>query len=128
MEKWQHDGNLKCLFCHEGADSHDHLFFQCQFTWKIWEYMRSMTQMVNISSRMEDIMQEIGDKHEQNSISERNSRIFRKEERTAEDLCRIIKDNVRFKLLALKVKKSKRVIEMAAMWNLSWRNNTVYAS
>nr|XP_043618991.1 uncharacterized protein LOC122590873 [Erigeron canadensis] len=145
IEKWQQDCNLKCPFCQEGADSHEHLFFQCHYSKKIWEHMRGMTQMVNIGTRMEDSVQEIGDKNVQNNISviisklvlaasvyniwrERNLRIFKKEKRNEEELCRIIKDNVRFKLFALKVKMSKRVMEMAAIWNLRWSNNSLYAS
>ena len=82
-------------------------------------------------NRINDLLCEIATKNVQNNIivvvnklvlaaivyyiwKERNLRIFRKEERNAEVLCNLIKDSVRYKMLALRVKNSKNVVNVAA--------------
>nr|XP_043629873.1 uncharacterized protein LOC122601171 [Erigeron canadensis] len=58
---------------------------------------------------------------------ERNYRLFKKRERNGDELCKNIKYNVRLKMLALKVKKSRNMIIMADKWDLCWRKNSLFA-
>ncbi|PWA46722.1 RNA-directed DNA polymerase, eukaryota, Reverse transcriptase zinc-binding domain protein [Artemisia annua] len=36
MFVWEHATDLKCVFCKQVPDSHNHLFFECPFSRKIW--------------------------------------------------------------------------------------------
>ncbi|GJW71932.1 reverse transcriptase zinc-binding domain-containing protein [Tanacetum coccineum] len=40
LMKWNKDKNLKCPLCKTCPDSHDHLFFGCDFSKKVWEGMK----------------------------------------------------------------------------------------
>nr|XP_043633309.1 uncharacterized protein LOC122604480 [Erigeron canadensis] len=68
MEKWQTNGTLFCTFCQAGPDSHEHLFFQCPYTMEIWDCMRKMTNLQNVSYRMDNSVQEIAENKVQNNI------------------------------------------------------------
>ncbi|GJX66900.1 RNA-directed DNA polymerase, eukaryota, reverse transcriptase zinc-binding domain protein [Tanacetum coccineum] len=85
--------DLKCALCKRCADSHDHLFFKCEFALKkeIKEYSE------------------------------------RKASRTEEIVCKIIIEQVRNKLLSLKIKKSSNVIKEAKKWNLQWTDMSLIA-
>ncbi|XP_022030685.1 uncharacterized protein LOC110931607 [Helianthus annuus] len=45
-----------CLLCYENFDSHQHLFFECKFSDKVWNMIRSKVGMVVVSSRWVDII------------------------------------------------------------------------
>ncbi|GJR64403.1 ankyrin repeat-containing domain, PGG domain protein [Tanacetum coccineum] len=53
---------------------------------------------------------------------ERNFRMFRNERRTADEVYKIIVNNVKDKLMSLRMKKSKAVLTVAANWGLRWVN------
>ncbi|GJY01761.1 homeodomain-like protein [Tanacetum coccineum] len=36
---------LRCASCETQQDSHTHLFFECPFSAKVWNYMRSLARM-----------------------------------------------------------------------------------
>ena len=40
---WKQDDEMKCVFCKQCQDSHEHLFFQCQYTKKAWSLMQDLT-------------------------------------------------------------------------------------
>ena len=40
---WENSGSLLCPFCLIISDSHDHLFFQCEFSNAIWNHCCSKT-------------------------------------------------------------------------------------
>nr|XP_043639878.1 uncharacterized protein LOC122610991 [Erigeron canadensis] len=127
-----------------GPDSHEHLFFQCPYTMEIWDCMRKMTNLQNVSYRMDNSVQEIAEKKVQNNIGmvvcklvlvasvyyiwqERNYRLLKKRERYGDELCKSIKYNVRLKMLALKVKKSINMMIMVDKWDLCWKKNSLFA-
>ncbi|GJU45865.1 hypothetical protein Tco_1203131 [Tanacetum coccineum] len=58
---------------------------------------------------------------------ERNFRMFRNERRTADEVYKIIVNNVKDKLMSLRMKKSKAVLTVAANWGLRWVNMHWYA-
>ncbi|PWA48972.1 reverse transcriptase domain, Reverse transcriptase zinc-binding domain protein [Artemisia annua] len=49
---------------------------------------------------------------------ERNGRIFRKEFRSEEAVFKVIVDTVRYKLMGLKIKKSREAVKAAAIWKI----------
>nr|GEY81844.1 RNA-directed DNA polymerase, eukaryota, reverse transcriptase zinc-binding domain protein [Tanacetum cinerariifolium] len=48
---------------------------------------------------------------------ERNLHRFQDKRRPVKDLCGIIRDNVRLRLMSLKIKKSVQVMEAARLWD-----------
>ncbi|KAI4382455.1 hypothetical protein MLD38_008418 [Melastoma candidum] len=57
---WHQKGlwdNADCIFCQHEIESRDHLFFQCEFVRKIWEYLGGMLHYNFISTTWEDLEQ-----------------------------------------------------------------------
>ncbi|GKD24495.1 RNA-directed DNA polymerase, eukaryota, reverse transcriptase zinc-binding domain protein [Tanacetum coccineum] len=100
---WIQGGNLKCSLCKVCADSHDHLFFECHFSKKVWE---------RIKSKGKQLMYHVWMK--------RNKRTFQSLFRSEEELYEVILGNTANMLKCLRVKKSKEVLNMANQWNLNW--------
>jgi hypothetical protein len=36
--KWGYKGEIQCYFCHSQLETRDHLFFECSFSSRIWNY------------------------------------------------------------------------------------------
>ncbi|GJU01717.1 RNA-directed DNA polymerase, eukaryota, reverse transcriptase zinc-binding domain protein [Tanacetum coccineum] len=53
---------------------------------------------------------------------ERNGRVFKNKSRIEIELCCVIKENIKNKLMSLKVKRSREVVKIAEIWGLSWSN------
>ncbi|GJT18227.1 RNA-directed DNA polymerase, eukaryota, reverse transcriptase zinc-binding domain protein [Tanacetum coccineum] len=123
MTKWgSYDVNL-CTLCKGNSESHDHLFFNCEFSGAIWEVVKEMMQFQSGATNWVEIIDELADKQNGNSIwsivrrlclavivyaiwRERNSRIFRKEACSWEVVLEKICETVRLKLMGLKVKNT----------------------
>lgn len=56
---------------------------------------------------------------------ERNVRIFQGKSRSVEVICSIVKDLVRLRLLSLKFKNSKQVLQVAEVWNIQVKQRNV---
>ncbi|GKB80438.1 retrovirus-related pol polyprotein from transposon TNT 1-94 [Tanacetum coccineum] len=130
--------DLKCSLCKQCADSHDHLFFKCSYTMKVWTEVRERTHQLGKLNHLNDIVAAIANGKGANNITnvinklllvatiyflwqERNKRIFKDECRNEEELCKIIKGAIKSKLMSLRVKMSKDVLKIAADWDLKWR-------
>ncbi|GJX21074.1 hypothetical protein Tco_0223751 [Tanacetum coccineum] len=90
--RWHQWANLKCSLCNDCEDSHEHLFFNCSYSAKIWDW-----------------------------IKERNKMLFQNEKRTPDVLCRNVKDSVVSMLRAPNVKKSNALLIVAKVLGLNWR-------
>ncbi|GJY95846.1 hypothetical protein Tco_0512207 [Tanacetum coccineum] len=123
MEKWKDIADMKCSLCKKCADSHDHLFFKCDFAKQVWNEMLKKTHKLGGRVVLRDIVEVILNERCENSIGmvvnkivlaatvytlwqERNQRIFRNEIRNVDAVCKIISEQVRNKLMTLKVKNS----------------------
>ncbi|GKF73072.1 RNA-directed DNA polymerase, eukaryota, reverse transcriptase zinc-binding domain protein [Tanacetum coccineum] len=144
MEKWQTIDDLKCALCKRCADSHDHLFFKCEFDLKVWKEMLKKSSNLQGMTSLVEIVNIISNGRNKNNIGmvvnklmlaatvyflwqERNQRAFINESRSEEIVCKIIIEQVRNKLLSLKIKKSSNVIKEAKKWNLQWKNMSLIA-
>jgi hypothetical protein len=45
---WGYSGDSLCLFCHASQVSHDHLFFECRFSRRIWRSLMAECRMIDI--------------------------------------------------------------------------------
>ncbi|GJW47602.1 putative reverse transcriptase domain-containing protein [Tanacetum coccineum] len=84
------------------SESHNHLFLNAGFRLRsIW----SILQRLVIGAMVYFIWQE------------RNLRRFQAKSRLVNELCGMIRDNVRLKLMSLKIRKSVQVMEAAGLWD-----------
>ncbi|GJU06423.1 RNA-directed DNA polymerase, eukaryota, reverse transcriptase zinc-binding domain protein [Tanacetum coccineum] len=126
------------------SDSHDHLFFQCDFAKKVWREIWKVSYKFGTLAKLDDICRELVGRSKESKFSmvvdklilaatvyyvwqERNRRNFKKEKRAVETICNMIKDCVKCKLMSLQVKKLKSVIIMMRKWELKWNNGRLYA-
>ncbi|KAJ9538487.1 hypothetical protein OSB04_031220 [Centaurea solstitialis] len=53
---WKHDPpDLKCPLCNLFADSHDHLFFMCDFSLEVWRTIKRDTRLYGFAERWQEI-------------------------------------------------------------------------
>ncbi|GKD02269.1 retrovirus-related pol polyprotein from transposon TNT 1-94 [Tanacetum coccineum] len=116
-------------------DSHEHLFFECSFSSRVWDRLKVFTGMPNIPSDLNDIVEcikPVASSHSIRSVvcklvfsascyfiwQERNGRLFKKIKRSQDQIFELIKTNVRIKLLTCSFKKTSRDQQLVDIWKL----------
>ncbi|XP_071715054.1 uncharacterized protein [Rutidosis leptorrhynchoides] len=129
--------DLECDFCGSEADSINHLFFKCDFSLKVWKAMKNKLIYRGLTDDLQGIIQGIALYPFKRNIwcilnrlvvaacvyfvwQDRNNRIFRKEARSEDVLCRIICSFIQCKLLTFKVKQSVVVNKVEGIWEIKW--------
>ncbi|GKC88006.1 reverse transcriptase domain, reverse transcriptase zinc-binding domain protein [Tanacetum coccineum] len=127
---------LLCSLCERTPDSHDHLFFECVFSNQVWDHLKVLAGLNQVSASFASIMSHLVPiskrRHARSVIAkivvaacsyyiwqERNWRLFRNKKRSVAQLIECIKSSVRLKLLTCRFKKSKAGREFCRHWNLS---------
>ncbi|GKB70529.1 putative RNA-directed DNA polymerase, eukaryota, reverse transcriptase zinc-binding domain protein, partial [Tanacetum coccineum] len=131
IKVWQGYNDVKCSLC----AVHDHLFFDCCFSLEIWHQFRDLVKLDSAPNALSVLIPYIAGRPINISVwiilqrlvigalvyivwQERNLRRFQMKCRSVKDVCMIIKDVVRFRLLSLKIRSSRQVTEAAELWNL----------
>ncbi|GJW60631.1 heat stress transcription factor B-4-like protein [Tanacetum coccineum] len=113
VQIWKPNEVMECVFCYKCSDSHNHLFFRCDFTNGIWTEINKRLN-IGLSSVWDNIVQEIIVMPMNNNIwsiirrlvcaaavyfvwQERNKMMFGKEKRDSEELIKIVIEAVRMK-------------------------------
>ncbi|GKE64195.1 putative reverse transcriptase domain-containing protein [Tanacetum coccineum] len=126
---------MKCSLCDSLMDSHEHLFFECSFSSKVWLLIRHLAGMESVAPILEDIITwflPIATKHSFNSIVGkllfgaatyciwivRNNRLFKKSRRSPEEIRDLVVVTVRLKLVKLRFKIKPRVVHMLSEWKM----------
>ncbi|GJT20176.1 ribonuclease H-like domain-containing protein [Tanacetum coccineum] len=101
-------------------DSHDHLFFKCDYALKVWKEMLKKTNNLQDKVQLMKVVDIISNAKNRSSVGmvinklllaatvyflqqERNQRLFRSDSRTEEVICKVILEQVRHKLMSLKI-------------------------
>ncbi|KAK1421762.1 hypothetical protein QVD17_24370 [Tagetes erecta] len=134
MKKW--NMNMSCCpLCMRNMDSHEHLFFECDFANQVWKTIRVFTDMVQVEGKWEDIVQFLISRGEWKSISstvdglvlgaaayyiwqERNARLFENDKRTPTQISNVILKTVRMRLLSIRVKDSITTRRIMTRWDI----------
>ncbi|GKA94578.1 reverse transcriptase domain, reverse transcriptase zinc-binding domain protein [Tanacetum coccineum] len=126
---------LRCKLCDAQPDSHEHLFFECPYSARIWILIRSLGGMELVSPRLHDIisyLQPIAHRRNARSVIgrilvaaaayfiwvERNNRVFKNSRRSPEELRDAIIVTVRLKLLSFRFKNTAAVQDILARWKM----------
>ncbi|GJW60012.1 RNA-directed DNA polymerase, eukaryota, reverse transcriptase zinc-binding domain protein [Tanacetum coccineum] len=133
---WNKVDELKCPLCFVVKDDHNHLFFGCDFSSRVWRFFKGLMRFESVPDNLYAAFDYMSSRPITKSIwciiqrlvlgatvyfiwIERNSRIFQQQSRSIEDMCAIIRENVRLRLLSLKIKRSKHSLEAARIWNFN---------
>ncbi|GJV25662.1 reverse transcriptase domain-containing protein [Tanacetum coccineum] len=126
---------MSCSLCNLQADSHEHLFFECDFSKQAWSKVKVFVGLPNSSPSIDSILLDIAPFAKRKSSrsiiaklvvaassyfiwQERNNRMFKKSKRSQDQVVDCILNAVRLKLMSCKWKKSKAVLDVASLWNL----------
>lgn len=136
ISKWFNVSSTLCPLCKNVDESHSHLFFKCQFSKIVWDNLKLLCKLDDVSCIWAEIVSGISVRAANSSIwsvvqrlvfgaavyfiwQERNIRIFQNDFRTDETVFKIIVDTVRHKLMGLKIKRSLDVEKVAKIWKIS---------
>nr|GEW87267.1 hypothetical protein [Tanacetum cinerariifolium] len=125
--RWQQGANFKCPLCNNYEDSHEHLFFNCSYSTKIWDWIKVKGKMENADKTLYRVVDKISERPSNNHIwrviqrlivsasvyfiwQERNKRLFQNEKRTPDVLCKNVEESIVSMLRALNVNKSNAVL------------------
>ncbi|GKB89360.1 reverse transcriptase zinc-binding domain-containing protein, partial [Tanacetum coccineum] len=135
MRKWGSFNMMVCGLCMRCEESHDHLFFECEYSKAIWTKLQSLMACSINDHRWDDIVRSIAEKPCLNSIwsvirrlclgaavyyiwQERNYKIFKDQKRKWSIVWQLVYDNIKTRLMGLTVKNSKAVEDAAAIWEV----------
>ncbi|GJV48458.1 RNA-directed DNA polymerase, eukaryota, reverse transcriptase zinc-binding domain protein [Tanacetum coccineum] len=107
---WRPNNDLKCGLCSKCSDSHDHLFFTCEFSKEVCHELQNLLNSIVIRIVVNAALYFIW--------QERNNKIFKKEKRDKETIVKLIKENTVMKLIGLKVKEYITVNEVENKWKI----------
>ncbi|GJV81463.1 RNA-directed DNA polymerase, eukaryota, reverse transcriptase zinc-binding domain protein [Tanacetum coccineum] len=139
MRNWDKVDNLVCVFCGKVPDNHNHLFFECNFPKAVWGRLKDMVKLDHVPFRWSDILKFLLNRPINKSIwsilqrlvlgacvyiiwQERNFRTFQSCSRSLDDVCNLIIDVVRLRVLSLKLNPSAQVYDAADLWNFHVSN------
>lgn len=131
---WNKVDVLLCPLCNTVKDDHDHLFFGCDFSLRVWNYFKDLMKLEIVPDNLFSVIEYISPRLASKSIwsiiqrlvigatvyclwIERNNRLFQRSSRSSDDISNCIRDLVRLRLLSLKIKRSKQSLEAAKIWN-----------
>ncbi|GKE69511.1 homeodomain-like protein [Tanacetum coccineum] len=121
--------SLRCLLCGLQMDSHEHLFFECGFSAKVWYLIRNYEDMDLVCPKLDEIMmwlQPLANKRTFKAVMgkllfvassyyiwrERNNRLFKNARRTPEEIRDLII------VIVFGFKNVIRVQNLLALWKM----------
>ncbi|GJV10402.1 RNA-directed DNA polymerase, eukaryota, reverse transcriptase zinc-binding domain protein [Tanacetum coccineum] len=132
---WYNNNDMKCPLCKGSNDSHNHLFFKCDYSRKFWVELKDKMENRDMSNSWDILVDQYAGNVCNNSIGsilirivlsaavynirkERNARLFIGEVKDDVTVLKIIIQNVKLQLSSLKVKRSCNVDKVASKWNV----------
>ncbi|GKD64554.1 reverse transcriptase zinc-binding domain-containing protein [Tanacetum coccineum] len=113
---WTQTDSLKCFLCSRCNDSHDHLFFDCNFSKMVWGKIKVKGKLGTGSCNLFYLVRHLSANPHKKSA-----------ERTEDNLYDVIVGNKTDMLKCLRVRQSKEVLNIAKQWNLKWEKEKLIA-
>ncbi|XP_021991389.1 uncharacterized protein LOC110888157 [Helianthus annuus] len=124
-----------CLLCYADHDSHNHLFFECNFSSRVWQGVRHKVGMDSVNAKWVDIVDWLLVRSKSKSVDnyvarllvaasayfiwqERNARMFKNQLRPPETISALIIQQVRYKLMGAKLKDCANVRRLLGDWEI----------
>ncbi|KAK1440858.1 hypothetical protein QVD17_06690 [Tagetes erecta] len=123
-----------CLLCYADFDSHNHLFFECQFSSQVWLKTRRYAGLMSISPEWTSIKQWMILAQSKSIVNivgklviaastyhvwqERNNRLFKNQTRPPNIVVDLVFSTVRYKLMGIRFKMSPRVRAVLEDWKI----------
>ncbi|PWA37062.1 reverse transcriptase domain, Reverse transcriptase zinc-binding domain protein [Artemisia annua] len=124
---------MVCALCNEDSDSHQHLFFACNYAKQFWN--RVCLKIGYIGENGNETVRRYTGMEQGNTITsiirrlsiaasvyliwrERNCRLFKEERRSVEELFELFCDTIKLRLASLKAKPSMAVIKAQEEWKV----------
>ena len=128
-------GTLLCPLCNTQPDSHDHLFFECVYSFQVWDSLKVFAGLTDIPSSLENVVHHLAPMASSRSVrsvvsklllaatsyfiwQERNNRIFKQQRRSESQVIDVIKATVRLKLLTCRLKRRASVLSFLHVWRV----------
>ena len=135
LSKWFNISCTLCPLCKTVQESHSHLFFSCNFSKIVWDNLKVLCKLDNVSSVWAEVVSGISIRIADNSLwsviqrlvfgaavyyiwQERNIRVFQNDFRSEETVFKIVVDSVRHRLLGLNIKQSVESEKAAVIWKI----------
>ncbi|XP_071688225.1 uncharacterized protein [Rutidosis leptorrhynchoides] len=135
LMNWYPNQCLKCELCGKCEDSSKHLFFDCDYSNKVWNELKKRLLFRGLPDNLQGIVNMLANFPFRSQIwdiinrltvaagvyhvwQERNSRVFNRRRRKIEDLVMHIEDVIRMKLTTFSVKSTNAMIRAAKNWDL----------
>ena len=130
--RWGLNVDPLCVFCRQGSEDREHLYFQCCFTKRIWQQIMRQASGPYWICNWEDIITWLRERYGTHSLSslvvklgfgaivfhvwmERNRRLFGGNVRTEEDICQAICHDIRVSVYSNKgyrdTRKNQRLVD-----------------
>ncbi|KAK1422545.1 hypothetical protein QVD17_17828 [Tagetes erecta] len=120
LNRWDSTTLRKCVFCHLQPDCHSHLFFECEFSSKVWNVLKGKAMLEDYPCDLRNCVSMLSNIKFGKSFKgiiqrlmlgamvyyiwqERNLRAFQNKQRSVSDVCALIEEMVRIRLLGLKI-------------------------
>ena len=137
---WDPNRVMEYVFCKQCLESHEHLFFKCNFTHKIWEGLLKLLDM-QFSFNWDKIIEDFSKLKANRNIwsivrrlvlgvavyvvwQERNTRLFKNKENKVEVLIQNAMDSIIWRLMSFVVKDSSGVKAVEDTWKVKIRRST----
>ncbi|XP_021996306.1 uncharacterized protein LOC110893508 [Helianthus annuus] len=140
IRSWCVSGNanfnlLCCSLCTAGPDSHEHLFFECQYASQVWSGIKEKAGMDTVHNSWDSIYDHLERYAKSTSAchiigklvvsaaayfvwQERNQRLFSSRKRSATKLIEVILATVRMKLQSMRFKRTNQIHGILQEWSL----------
>ncbi|KAK1413815.1 hypothetical protein QVD17_29551 [Tagetes erecta] len=133
LMRWDSSKSLICSLCKAQPDSHEHLFFKCDFSVQVWNKLKDIAKLQDYPNALEDCVKKLErtnvPKRFQSILQrlmlaamtyfiwqERNLRLFQQRHRTDEEVSMHIKQVVRMRLMGLTIYETPSTILESKVW------------
>ncbi|GJV03161.1 RNA-directed DNA polymerase, eukaryota, reverse transcriptase zinc-binding domain protein, partial [Tanacetum coccineum] len=123
LARWYPSKTVSRSLCNECPNSHEHLFFECKYSKKVWEVMKKYMEQEDLNEKWNEILTTLMNLPCNRNImsvirrlvlaasvyfilQERNRRLFGELSRNWTDLVKVIMNTIRLRMAILKVKST----------------------
>lgn len=137
LQRWYPNKTYECSLCEKGVDSHDHLFFKCEFAIRIWKSICKIAKIKSSDNTWERIVNKLSIETTGGGVWEiikklclaatvyyiwqkRNYILFTGQKRSADDLFKTVCEEIKAKMVSIRVKQTTNVLNAETIWNIKF--------